>query len=334
MTAAAMNPKPQRVFVCIAALIYLANYAFASFHARSAPVPEWPVAVDLFLVVPALYLILYRPPLRQAIIGLLALVSIGILVGSFVIPQDDKQTWVALERVRWVYLGALLAAQVALIAAVLRDIRMHRSAPNIETAVHDAIAKRFPEPTAHGLLQADARVWLYALVRRRDRFALPEPAFYGWKHDSNASNQQAFLILIAAEIPLAHAVIHLFSPVAAWVVTAATLYGLVFLYAEYRATLLRATTLESTFVHVRHGVLGDLRIPYASIWAVERVDYRPRRQQGVLRFVGTGTANLKLCLHDATRLQTLFGLRETQAVYLGLDTPAAFEHALTLRLRD
>lgn len=322
------------VFLLFTAVVYLGNLAIAPTYRDMAalPVPEWVIGFDLLLLVPAAYLLLKRPPLKQALVGVFALASLGVLVGSFAIPRQDKHVWLFLENVRWLYLAGLILAQLALIVSVIRDIRRNWSAPDIESAVSQAIAARVPDATVSALLQADARVWLYALVRNPCRHAPSVPAFHASRHDSNASNQQGFLILIAVEIPVLHVLIHFFSPVAALWVTGLSLYGLLFLYSEYRATLLRATTLESGWLHIRHGVLGDLQVPYDCIESVEPVNFRPKRGKSVLRFVGTGTANLRINLRPDTRLATLLGAKSVQAIYIGLDEPHAFRDALYARL--
>jgi hypothetical protein len=334
MIATDRNSRAGFWFVLLAGAVYLGNYAISGmYHAQTrAAVPEWVVGFDLLVLVPAIYLLLKRPPLKPALLATFALVSLGVLVGSFVVPQQDKQAWLVLENLRWVYLGALVLLQLALIGSVVREIRRHWAEPNLEAAVAGVIARCVPEPTIAGLVQADARIWLYALVRDRSRFAYSAPAFGAARHDGNASTQQGFLVLLAVEIPVLHLIVHLFSPVAAWVITALSVYGLVFLYAEYRATLLRATTLEPGHLHVRHGVLGDLAVPYDRIQAVERVNLRPRRQRSSLRFVGTGTANVRIDLKPGTQLPTLFGRRQLESVFIGLDDPAAFRRGLADRI--
>jgi hypothetical protein len=95
--------------------------------------------------------------------------------------------------------------------------------------------------------------------------------------------------------------------------------------------LLRATTLETDHLHVRHGVLGDLALPYDRIGSVEAVNLRPRRQRWSLRFVGTGTANVRIDLKPGTQLPTLFGRRSVESVFIGLDDPATFRRELAER---
>lgn len=48
------------------------------------------------------------------------------------------------------------------------------------------------------LLKADGRVWLYLVNRDAGRLKFDGVPFHGRNVDQNASNQQAFLILMAA----------------------------------------------------------------------------------------------------------------------------------------
>lgn len=321
-------------FLIFATATYLGNYAIVRWNlaVTNQPTPEWPVAVDFLLMLPLAYILIFRPAAKKALLVFVGLASIGILFGSLIIPEDDKWVWKYLEQGRWFFLAMLLTLQILVMAAAAAEIYRNRHAQNIEAAIEQALAKRVPPGQVLALLQADARVWTYALLRDPRRFQVPADAFFCAKHDSNASNQQAFLWLIAFEIPLAHAVIHLFSPVWAVIVSATSLYGFLFLLAEYRATIFRATTLGDRAVHIRHGVLGDLVVPYDQISTVTPETRRPRRARRALRFVGTGTANIKLALKPGSRLDTIVGTREVDTVYLGLDEAHRFMRELHRRI--
>ncbi|GAB3747552.1 hypothetical protein [Lysobacter olei] len=334
MNAATLRPHALKWFVATALLVYLGNYMIASQYAARGPgpFPEWAVAVDVFLLVPALYLLVVGPPLKKALLGVFALLSFGVLAGSWIIPEGDKSAWRWLEQVRWVYLGALLIAQLTLLTTALTDIARAGGAPNLETAVNAVIEKRVKDEGIARLLQADARMWIYLFVRNADRFQFPQPAFLGARHDANAANQLAFVVLVAAEIPIAHVLLHLYNPTLAVVVSALSVYGWAFLYAEYRATLLRATTLEEDGLHIRSGVLGDVVVPYHAIRSIERPTHRPRRAKHSLRLVGTASANLTLVLRDGTELQGLFGARRVDRVHLAIDEPGRLVDALDARV--
>lgn len=320
----------RRTFIGLVIAVVLGNYLATRWYVAqiSPQVPEWPIGFDLLILIPSAYLLIFRPPLKRALIAVIALLSLGILAGSMLIPEDSKFVWHQLAQIRWGYLLLLICAQVATIAVVLVDIARSWRAGNLEQALHDAIEKRIGTGQVAELLKADGRVWVYLINRDDTRLKFEGVPFFGRNVDQNASNQQAFLILMAIEIPIAHLVIHLFSPTVAMVATSLGLYGLLFLYSEYRATLMRPTTLTADHLHIRQGVLGDLILDYRDIEDVQETRDRPRRAKGRLRFVGMGSANTLLLLKPGAPVTTLLGPQQIREIYVGLDDAAAFRQQL------
>lgn len=324
----------RRTFIGLVLVVLLGNYLATRWYVAqvSTKVPEWPIAVDLLLLIPVLYLLIFRPPLKRALIAVLALLSLGIFIGSVLVPENSKVIWRQLDQVRWGYLLLVLGLQAGLILIVLADIARSWNSGNLEQALHDAIDNRLGKGAMAELLKADGRVWLYLVNRDISRLRFDGVPFYGRNVDQNASNQQAFLILMAVEIPVAHLILHLFSPTVALVTTSLSLYGLLFLYAEYRATLMRPTTLMPDHVHLRHGVLGDLVLDYRDIEDVRDTCDRPRRANGRLRLVGMGSANIVLTLRPDTTVNAPFGAKQISEIYLGLDEAIAFRRQLQGRI--
>jgi hypothetical protein len=341
-----------------AALLVLGGYAVAipwlARH-RHEPLPDWALAIDLLLVLPLLYWWLQPAPRgRAAGLGALAVALAGIWAGAWLLPAENKQVWLWLEPLRWVLIGALALLQLALATLALRQLagvwaRRHEAQRQgqvlpglLETELHavlDAQAARTARLTgraADGLLpwfKLEARLWLYALAPRRWLAGTP-PAGEHWfgvhRQGQNLSNQMGFVILACAEIPIVHVLLHLlFSPLAAGIVTALSVYGALFLWAEARATRWRPVALDATTLHLRHGLIDDLAVPRAAIVAASlHRGAAPARATGRLRLVGMGRANLRLALGPGTRLATLTGEREVHEIFIGVDEPERLLRAL------
>lgn len=329
MYSAPSSSRRPLIFGAFVAAVLLVGAAAVHVHRRSGlAVPEWPLAVDLLLLVPLAYLLVFRPPARQAVAGVAALLALGILFGALVLPEQSKSLWLVLESSRWVVVAVFVAFQAGLMALVVKDLLVSRAAGNLEHALHAALDRHFGASVATGLMKIEARMWLYALCWNRSRlqFARGE-RFFVWKQGENASNQLGFLVVMAAEVPVLHLLLHLYSPVIALVVTAFSLYGLLFLMAEYRATRYRPITIDGATVHLRYGLLVDTALPVdaiASIVPVGPVDARPRRAAGRWRLAGMGKPNVLLRLAPGTRLRTPFGERQVGEIFLGVDDPARF----------
>lgn len=292
---------------------------------RDMPVPEWPLAVDLFVVVPLAYLVALRPPPRRALLGVAAVLSLGVLFGSLVLPEQDQTLWSAIEPLRWLFVAAVAASQLGLMALVAIDVAKSPPHANLELALHAALERRCGPGMVTRLLKVEGRMWLYALGRRDRRLQFREgERFLGWKQGGNASNQAGFLILLAAEIPVLHVLLHLVSPMLAVVVTAASVYGWLFMLAEARATRLRPVTVTDDAIQLRYGLVADMTIPLGRVRHVEPWRSTPGRARRRLRFAGMGSANVRIELAPGTRLMAALGEQEVSEIFVGLDEPDRF----------
>lgn len=331
MSLAASVTRSRALFGLLVSGVLGATLLAVRLHeSQRLAVPEWPLAVDLFLVVPLAYLVVFRPRPKQALLGLATIAGLGVLFGSFVLPDESKQLWRLLEPLRWVLVAGLVGWQLLALAQIGLDLRSAPAGQNLETRLHEVLERRFGAGTMTGLLELEARIWLYAFCRDTTRlhFASAQ-AFSAHRQGGNASNQAGFLLLLAIELPIAHVLLHLFSPTLALAVTAATLYGGLFLFAEYRATRLRPVTLDDGVVHLRYGIVTDARLAASAILEAQAVDMRPWRAKGRMRLMGMGRANVRLTLAPGTRLKTAFGEKEIAELYIGLDEPGRFIAAVS-----
>jgi hypothetical protein len=356
--AARLRQHPRPSFAT-AALLVLGAYALAiPWLARHAhePLPDWTLAIDLLLVLPLLYWWLQPAPRgRAAGLGALAVALAGIWVGAWLLPAENKQVWLWLEPLRWVVIGALVLVQLALatlairqLAGVMGRLRQAMKAGRlvdglVETELHAVLeaqaartARVTGQPVGGALrwVQLEARLWLYALAPRRWLDATPaagEQWFGVHRQGQNLSNQMGFVVLAAVEIPIVHVLLHLmWSPLVAGIVTALSVYGALFLWAEARATRWRPVALDATTLHLRHGLVVDVQVPRTAIVAaVVHRGATPARASGRLHLVGMGRAKLHLTLAPGTRLALLTGEREVHELFIGVDEPERLQRALS-----
>ncbi|MGH8051610.1 MAG: hypothetical protein ACREPB_13200 [Arenimonas sp.] len=334
-TSPATLQNNKKYFLLFALLIFTANWLLVRYLSESSAfaVPEWPVGVDLLLLVPLTYLWLNRKQGRQAFIGAIALFGLGILLGSWILPTESKNVWLVLEQLRFIVLLGIVLVQAVLIVLMINEVMAKKGTRNLDIAVGEAVNRRFGGDGIAHLMSIEARMWLYALLRKPIQHPFPgEQHFHYHLHQGNASNQQAFLILIGAEIPIAHVLLHLYSPTLALFITATSIYGFIFLLAEYRATLYRPVSIDGETLHIRYGVLADQIILLKDIVGVKHCEGRIRRAKNRLRFTGPQHANVHLQLAPETRLDTLLGKKSIDEIYLALDTPEAFIKLVASRI--
>ena len=323
-------------FLAFAAGVIAANALLVANHSffATGPAPEWPVMFDLLLFVPLVYFALNWRQGKEAVLRTVALAGLGALAGSLILPAESKHAWLIVEELRFAALAIVVVLQLSLMLLLLSQVVRSSRSQNLEQALDQSIGARFGDTMFATLLRLEGRVWLYGLCRRPVRRDFPGVChFHVGKQGMNAANQSGFLILLGAEIPVAHCLIYLFDPVLAAVVTALSIYGFVFMLAEYRATLHRPLSVTEPGLQVRYGVASDFLLDWASIAAVAPTRGPVRRASGRIRLIGMGEANVVIELAPGTRVSGLLGRRVVERIHLGVDDPAGFIDEIRARLR-
>lgn len=302
--------------------------------------PEWPLLADLLVTFPLLYYFMFRPSLKAFLMKWLGFVVLGMWFGSLVIPGESKVIWRGVESL-WPALVVLQAAlELYLLVFLVRKMRaMTRLSGNVDEAMEQTIQGRLGRGGFAPFALFEARIWYYGLFMRKGgrlRFRGEQHFSYD-KNEGNASNQVAVIMLLLFEMPLSHLLLHLVAvnPLLAWIVDGLTLWSLLYLVAEYRATHWRPVSLDADALLIRYGVFAaDRVVPYAMVESISRRSGYVPRERGVLRFRQFGGANVEIRLRPGSRLAG-FGGRERAVtrICIGLDKPDAFIDALRARLQ-
>jgi len=282
-------------------------------------------------VLPLAWLLLKPRQWRQRWPAALGLAGAGFLLGRWLVPEGDA-LWAVLGDARWLLLGLVLLAELWLLSGLLRQVWRARQDGNTEAVAALGVQRVFGEGPSGRLMQLESRLWVYALMRRPAAAPFAgEQHFSVHRQHGNASNQLGFVILMAAELPIAHVLLHLgFGATVAWVVTALSAYGWLYLWAEYRATRWRPVSLDANTLHLRYGLLIDAALPRAAVLGAEPVAAREPRNRAPGRLVlqGMGRANVRLRLQPGTQVRLPWGERETHELLLGVDEPERFIRAV------
>lgn len=330
-------------FLLACASIVIANYWLtrhtpSMLLGNSAVPPAWPVLVDTLLIIPLIYLFVFRRNGRRIWIGVAMMVGTGAFFANLILPEHSVP-WLSQLRIVRNGLGVLFALmELALLLTVARVIyRLYRSGNDAEAAIESGFRDRFGDSPIARLMTFEARMWFYALFAPKDYVAgsNAEERFSYHLKDGHASNQQGFIMLILIELPILHVLLMLFwSPVIAWIVSLMTVWGLCFLIGEYRACTRRQTSIDLDSVRVRFGLLPELQIPLAQIDRVDRsVVAVSRWAADTVRFCDSGNPNIVIHLKQPIVTTNLFGSgRMVDRVFLGLDKPQLFIERLDVRL--
>lgn len=297
------------VFFALALMINLAAAQMVRQFAAAKPAVAAGALVDMTLVVPAMYYLLLVRPGLQGRMTLPGIALLGLLRASFVIPQLAGAR-VAIASACELALAAFSVWRLRRAAGTLPDEAADVT-ERLEAACQHVVAMT---PLARAVAGELAVVW-YALFSWRARPHVPGGARAFTIHrESGVATLFGFLAAVAAgEVVAVHFVVAKWSHTGAWLASAAGTYGLLWLVAMARSTVLRPVLLTEDSVVIRFGILRCARVPFRTIASLRVADGR-----------------VAITMAEAVRVDGPYGTRRSRTtVETPLDRWAEFREALS-----
>jgi hypothetical protein len=294
------------------------------------------LTLDLTVVVPGLFYLLVARPRGWSRLTVLPVFLICILIAGQVIPAGHRQV---LDLVGY----AAVLAELALIGAAVRGaLRWRRdcraafaSAGDPYLGLRESAGSVFG-PVAGSVVAYEVALLGYACAgwtraaRRACRAAPGEQVFTLHREVAYVPLIAALALALAVESTAVHLLVRLWSPVAAWTLTALSLYALVWLIGDLQAARLRPVCLSRDALCVRVGLRWTAVVPLARIAAVR--DPRSATaadRRAVLKAVLVGAPNRRLDLTAPVTAIGPYGIsRRVTTIDLHVDEPVRFDAAL------
>jgi hypothetical protein len=306
------------------ALLALATYVTASTlvtsnaFARRPALGEMAITFDLLVFVPFVWWLVVVRGGQASLRTLVPVILVSLAGARLVLPREQQSM---LPWVRWLVAPAEVAV-VAWVAWQIRQLIRRRRAsgglPRTSGQGHDLLAD---------LSVVLAPAFGTGVVARTvtTEIALLYYAFASWGRPAHVpvGSQRVALelngsLLIGLGMALAveTVALHLFltsrwGPVAAWVLTATSVYSLIWLVGEFRARALRPPYVTDEAIVMRNGMRADAIVPRAQLAAVERVTWRtlPAKGRDYLDLSRPGEPNVVLHFREPVEVALLFGRR-------------------------
>ena len=131
-------------------------------------------------------------------------------------------------------------------------------------------------------------------------------------------------------------ILAIWSPVAAWVLTALSLYFALQLFAHLKAVRGRPIELTERALLIRCGIIGDAKICYGQISNTVIWDQALNKEPGSLNLTacaGMTAPNIKIELSAAQTLNGFYGFeKKFRVIYLAVDESEALVTAILNKL--
>lgn len=287
------------------------------------PSNETLFVIDAMITMPLVCFFLIKDK-KKALLKGVVLASVTLFIGSFLIPTSEQYWLPSLLDARYLVIALFVIFEIVTAMSIWLLIkREFNTGTDPDLAMLNGIARYMPPGTLRQLWWFEVRMWAYFLFPSRMAKLRSEgdQHFDYWKKDDNHTNALGFIMIIAFEVPIVHLLLHfLWSDVAANIVTALSLLGLVFFIAERNAMKLRPISLKyghqshDNELIIRYGLSNPLIVPLSHITQISSHQGVVKRASHRRRFNFSGAPNIKLILQPNEH-------GAVTEIYLGVDDP-------------
>lgn len=286
------------------------------------------ITLDLTIIVPAAYYFLVVRPRGWPPVAVAPVIVLSLLAASLVIPAEHHQALRLIEALAIPMEVGLLGWIGVQAARAMRRASGNGAADPLDELQRSAREiLRVKRPA--DVLATELAVFLYALgAWRRSPHVPPGTwAFTSHRRSGLGGLVLAVMMITTVEVAAVHFLVASWSPIAAWILTLLSLYGALWLLADYRATVLRPVLAGAREVCFRSGLRWRARVGRDVIARVERRD--PGPEAGAVSLELLITPNLWIEFTQPVVLEGPYGLqRSARWIAICVDEPRELQQAL------
>ena len=313
--------------ISILAAIVAVSLFFANSQLIVAePIIATAVTIDLILTLPVAYYFF----IRNSAIPRITVVPVflaAVLLASFILPSDDRillglavaYAVPAAELFVLGYLGYrvyLTRRAFGKLARTGRDL-MERLRMAFVSELKPAVVAR----------AAAFEIGVFFLIL----FVWQRPSTAGFSYHRNNCAIPILIVLLfllIAETIVAHFLLAMFSPIAAWIATGVSIYLAIQVIAHFKALFMRPIVVTEDAVLLRCGIMGDAFIERGSIARVGKLSRFPQNTTNEIAISPLGSLvqpNVRIEMKQVTAFYSIYGLKkEYSAISFSVDEPDRF----------
>jgi hypothetical protein len=296
------------------------------------------LTVDLVVGVPLLYYLLLVRLRRWPVLTVVPVTVASFLGAAQLLPREFHGT---LDRLH------LLAAPLELLllggitwraAVALRRFRRAKAAAgegeDVLAALRNAARQTVGTPWVAEILAFEIGVLYYAFGCWRRGAAPEEGRFTAYRKSGYPMIFGVVMAVMAIELAAVHLLVHfLWSPFWAWVLSGLSLYGALWLVADFQALRHRPTRVTEPGLTLRIGFRWEVEVPWQNIAGLHTLDWQARAAgEGRLNLAVVGEPSHELVLREPVTVRGVYGLRKSaDRLGLALDDGESLRRLVTER---
>lgn len=326
------SPKiavPAFLMVAITVLTVAVLLVRSSGFASDPTILAWALSFDIMVLVPSFYAFLAHK-MRWPRTSVIPVFLLSLFVASRVLPSDHNGLVGVSE---YIVLPIELFA-ILYVGFKLRKIRRERQAISSDSgdfveAVETVLSRMVSNRRFVQLAVTEASVIHYGFFAWKKARELATGEFTYHRENSHGAVTGVFVFLILIETTLIHLVLVSKVPVLAWVLVALSIYGALFLVADYNAARRRPIIVEHGLLRLRIGFRWRATIKLEDIQDIDASSADIDDKKGLLSATLLSGHNVVFRLRQPHTAKGLYGITKMfDRVALSIDNVTAFETAL------
>ena len=286
------------------------------------------MTADLVLTVPLLYYLMLVRGRGWPVFSVVPVFVASLAGAAAVLPAEHQGALRAVELLAIpaeILLVGFLITRAVRVARGFRGRRAGDVFESLRTSARETLGARLPAE----VLAYEAATAYYAFSRR-PREAPPNGVTIFSHHRKILYGTVVLGLSLAGlvEIVPVHLLVHHFwSPIAAWVLTGLSVYGLLWLAGDYRAVVARPSLVDDDTLRLRVGLRWNTEIPRAAIRRISKLDPRqPEPTGSYVRATLLGRPHHLIELDRPIAVRGVYGWRRSvETIGVTVDDDAAFE---------
>jgi ABC-type multidrug transport system fused ATPase/permease subunit len=321
-------------FLLAAAIIVSSYFIINSQSFREMPdLLAMASTVDLTLLIPIIYFLFIRKTTIPKV-TLIPVFIISYLIASVLLPAEHHQTLSIIEfAIPVIELGAIsfIIYKIRNIAKAYKKEHGQRNLGFVET-IHRATANAFGEGTVAKVFATEISIFHYALFGWNRQLEAPSNNFTYHKENGYVSFMAVIVFALIAETAIFHIWLSSWSLLAAWILTAISIYSSFFLLGDFNAARKRPIYFSDKGLELRIGLRWRATIP---IDEIELVTFRTpdKEKEDFANLVLTLEGNTVIYFKSEIKAEGLYGLQKKfKRLSIHLDDKVGFKAELEQRL--
>ena len=285
---------------------------------------------DMTISIPILYYFLARKrKLPKAL--LIPIFMLSLIAAALILPRHHRQFLDLIKHAIFPIEAFITAYFIFKITRVVKEYKRLKPKGGLGFSVilKECLKKTIGHGKVPEILGTEISMLYYGLFAWKRPKQTGENAFTAYKKSGYGSIVGGLAFLSLSEVLAFHVLFMQINTIAAWIIFALNLYGIIFILADFNACRREPTYMEDERLYINAGIRWKAVIPVKDIKSVELSNESLRGKQILRATTILSGPNLVIVLEKTHKADGPYGIRKNfDKILLNLDEPQRFKQLL------